>query len=73
MIDNQENKPEVGYRVCLWFVFALARLDPGEVTPASWKVHIPEVNADLLRPVSLLIIYKSVKEGFTVLNCLRAS
>jgi hypothetical protein len=52
MIDNQENEPEVGYRIRLWFVFALARLDPGEVTPPSWRVHIPEVNADLLQPVS---------------------
>jgi hypothetical protein len=55
MIDNQENEPKVGYRVCLWFVFALARLDPGEVAPPSWRVHIPKVNADLLRPVSPFI------------------
>jgi hypothetical protein len=52
MIDNQENEPKVGYRIRLWFVFALARLDPGEVAPASWRVHIPEVNTDLLQPVS---------------------
>ena len=55
MIDNQENEPEVGYRARLWFAFALARLDPGEVVPASWMAHIPEVNVDLLRPVSPLL------------------
>lgn len=54
MIDNQENEPEVGYRARLWFAFAVSRLDPGEVVPPSWMVHIPEVNVDLLRPVSLL-------------------
>jgi hypothetical protein len=57
MIDNQENKPEVSYRVCLGFVFALSCLDPGEVAPPSWRVHIPEVNADLLRPVSPFIFF----------------
>jgi hypothetical protein len=31
MIDNQENEPEVGYHVRLWFVFALSHLNPGEV------------------------------------------
>jgi hypothetical protein len=54
MSENQENELEVGFRTCLWFVFALAHLDAGGTVPDSWRTHIPEVDMDRLRPVSLI-------------------
>jgi len=53
MTENQENKPEVGFRVRLWFAFALADLAAGEVVPDSWRDHIPSVDINLLRPVGV--------------------
>jgi len=64
MTENQENEPEVGYHICLWFAFTLADLAVGEVMPDSWRDHIPSVDINLLCPVGvshLLINFFSFK------------